>query len=223
MPHRSIDQLVDTTDPGMAVVKEWISSASNKVELLAVDPAAGRRALLALQVTSRSPMGALALESGGMLIDDGWVRVLGGGHERLPRTLDTWNRLGDPPHRLPGAILVGDDVLGAFFALNGGGIPGPPGHVFYYAPDSLEWEEVAASYSDWIQGLLQGDLEQFYGDQRWNDWRDEVRQLPGDRAFSIYPPLFAEGPPIGERARRPVPLLELWGLHVGEVPKQLGR
>jgi len=223
MSPKTIEQLVDTTEPGMAQVRQWIGGAKNTVELLDVDPAAGRRTLLALQVTSRSPMGAIALESGGILIDDGWVRVLGGGHNRLPRSLETWNRLGQPPHRLPGALLVGDDALGGFFALNGGGIPGPAGHVFYFAPDTLRWEDVAASYSEWLWFLMRGDLERFYADSRWSSWRADVRQVPGDRAFSIYPFPFTEGSPMSERSRRLVPLEELWGLYVVDLPKQLGR
>ncbi|MBL8724060.1 MAG: DUF2625 family protein [Planctomycetes bacterium] len=223
MSPKTIEQLVDTTEPGMALVHEWIKDAKSTVEVLGVDPAAGRRTLLALQVTSRSPMGAIALESGGLLIDSGWVRVLGGGHDRLPRSLNEWNRLEQPPHRLPGALLVGDDAIGGFFALNGGGIPGPVGHVFYFAPDSLRWEDVAASYSEWLRFLMLGDLERFYADNRWGSWRVDVQQMPGDRAFSIYPFPFAEGPPVGERSRRPVPLEELWGLYVVDLPKQLGR
>src|SRR5262245_29232505 len=222
LPLKTIEQLVDTKEPGMAQVREWIGSAKNTVELLDVDPAAGRRALLALQVTSRSPMGSIALESGGILIDDGWVRVLGSGHSRLPRALDTWNRIGQPTHRLPGALLVGDDVLGGFFALNGGGIHGAVGHVFYFAPDSLRWEDVSPSYSEWLCFLLRGDLEQFYGDSRWSEWRSDARQVPGDRAFSIYPPLWTKGPGVAERSRRPVPLEELWALNVVDLPKQLG-
>jgi hypothetical protein len=223
LPLKTIEQLVETKEPGMAQVREWISGAKNTVELLAADPIAGRRALLALQVTSRSPMGSIALESGGILIDDGWVRVIGSGHSRLPRALDTWNRLEQPAHRLPGGLLVGDDVLGGFFALNGGGILGPAGHVFYFAPGSLRWEDVAASYSEWLWSLLRGDLERFYGDSRWSSWRSDVRQVPGDRAFSIYPFLFTKGPPVAERSRRPVPLEELWGLYIVDLPKQLGR
>ena len=207
----------------MALVREWISSAKNTVELLDADPAAGRRTLLALQVTTRSPMGSIALESAGILIDDGWVRVLGSGHSRLPRSLDTWNRLGQPAHRSPGALLVGDDVLGGFFALNGGGISGPAGHVFYFAPDSLRWEDVAPSYSEWLCFLMRGELEKFYGDSRWSSWRSDVRQVPGDRAFSLYPFLFMKGPSVAERSRRPVPLEELWGLYVVDLPKQIGR
>jgi hypothetical protein len=223
MPPKTIEQLVDTKEPGMAQVREWINGAKSTVEVLDVDSAAGRRSLLALQVTSRSPMGAIALESGGILIDNGWVRVLGGGHIRLPRSLDEWNRLGQAPHRLPGALLVGDDAIGGFFALNGGGIPGPVGHVFYFAPDSLRWEDVAASYSEWLRFLMLGDLEHFYADSRWGSWRADVQQMPGDRAFSIYPFMFLEGPPVGERSRRPVPLEELWGMYVVDLPKQIGR
>ena len=223
VPPRTLEQLVDTKEPGMALVREWLGSAKNTVELLDVDPSAGRRTLLALQVTSRSPMGAIALESGGLLIDDGWVRVLGSGHPRLPRALDTWNRLAESAPRLPGALLVGDDVLGGFYALNGGGLPGPVGHVSYFAPDRLQWEDVAASYSEWLAFLLQGDLERFYGDDRWSSWRADVRPMPGDRGWSIYPFLFTKGPPVAERARRPVPLEELWELHVVDLPKQIGR
>ncbi|UUU44910.1 DUF2625 domain-containing protein [Streptomyces sp. NBC_00162] len=38
----------------------------------------GRRCLLQMQVTGRSVLGALALHTGGLLVDDGWVRVFGG-------------------------------------------------------------------------------------------------------------------------------------------------
>ncbi len=223
MTPKSIEQLVNTDEPGMAVVREWASTAKNPIEFLEVDPEAGRRVLLALQVTSRSPMGAIALESGGVLIDDGWVRVLGSGHTRLPRALDTWNQLPTPTHRLPGTVLVGDDALGGFFALNGGGLPGPLGHVFYFAPDSLEWEDVADSYSDWLWFLMHGDLEKFYEGSRWPTWREDVRQLSGDRGFSIYPFLFAKGPPVEERSRGTVGIEELWGLHLGDLSPKRGR
>ncbi len=222
MTSRTIEQLIDTDEPGIELVRQWLRVTTNQVELLDVDPEAGCRTLLALQVTSRSPMGALAYASGGLLVDGGWVRVLGGGHARVPRTLATWNRLERSAPRLPDALLVGDDVLGGFFAVNGGGLPGEPGHVFYFGPDSLRWEVVAPSYSDWLLFLFCGDLEQFYRGRRWRSWRDDLVGLAGDRAFSVYPPLWAAGPAIEDRSRRPVPIEELWGLHVVDWPQQLG-
>lgn len=223
MTSRTLEELIDTAEPGIELVRQWLQSATNPVELLDVDAETGRRTLLALQVTSRSPMGALALASGGLLVDGGWVRVLGGGHARLPRTLATWNRLEQPPHRLPGALLVGDDALGGFFAVNDGGLPGEPGQVLYFGPDTLRWDVVAPSYTDWLLFLFTGDLERFYRGMRWRSWREELVGLAGDRAFSVYLPLWAAGPGVEERSRRPVPIEELWGLHIVDWPEQLGR
>ena len=39
---------------------------------------------------------------------------------------------------MPSYLLVADDVLGGFFAINGGTFCGKAGNVFYYAPDSGE-------------------------------------------------------------------------------------
>ena len=168
-------------------------------------------------------MGAVALETGGILVDYGWVRVLGGGRARLSRTIQGWNDLAAarPAGRLPGAILVADDAVGGFFAVNGGGIPGAPGHVFYFSPTALRWEDIAPSYSDWLLGIMSGDLAKFYEGMRWPGWEKDAAALPGDQAFSIYPFLFAAGPEVGKRSRRPVPIEELWHLHVQDLPKQL--
>lgn len=220
---RTLEQLIDRTEPGIVQVRDWIAKATNAVEVLPADRAAGERALLALQVTSRSPLGAIALETGGLLIDGGWIRVLGSGHERLPRAIDGWNRLAQPPRRLPGALLVGDDAVGGFFAWNGGALPGERGHVFYLAPDTLRWEQVADSYSAWLWQVLTMDTARFYEGARWATWRDDVRTLGGDRAFSIYPFLWAAGPSVDERSRRAVPIEELWSLHVPDVARQRGR
>ena len=222
---RTLDELIDKREPGIEVVREWIRTAKNPVEVLSVDRAAGEKALVGLQVTSRSPMGAIALETGGLLVDHGWIRVLGGGNTRLPRAIHEWNRLGsgNASHRLPGAFLVGDDVLGGFFAINGGGLEGPSGHVFYHSPQNLVWEEIAPSYSEWLAGIMTGRLDQFYEGLRWPGWQREVETLAGDRAFSVYPFLFASGSDISTRSRKAVPVTELWDLYVEDLPRQLSR
>ncbi len=223
-PRRSLAELVNTTDPGWPVVAEMIAKAKNKVEVLPVDPKKGEQALLAIQVTTRSPMGAIAYGSGGLLVDHGWVRVLGGGHTRLPRDLGSWNfpKGTDHPLRLAGAMLVADDVLGGFFAVNGGAFAGPSGNVFYFAPDSLEWEDLGRGYSDFLEFLFQGDLAKFYSGQHWKDWTNDVEKLPGDRAYSVQPFLFTkEGGTIDQRSRKDVPIEELWTLYTIDLPKQL--
>ena len=55
---RPLSELIDTEDPAWPEVQEWIAGATNPVEVLPVDRANRDSALLAIQVTTRSPMAA---------------------------------------------------------------------------------------------------------------------------------------------------------------------
>jgi hypothetical protein len=221
---RTLVELINLREPAWPLVLEWIETATNRVEVLPMSHPANEEALVALQVTTRSPMGAIVYESGGLLVDHGWVRVLGSGHPRLPRTLPGWNRgrtvFTEGQH--PPFFLIADDVIGGFFAVNGGAFDGPPGNVFYFAPDTLEWENLGLGFSDFLNWLLRGNLAAFYADYRWDDWQEDVSTLEGDHAYAIFPfPFAREGGPPALRSRRPVPLVELYSLYVVDLPKQL--
>jgi Protein of unknown function DUF2625 len=210
---RTLDQLLDKKDPAWPLVTQMIARGRNSVEVLPADREQAEKTLTAIQVTTRSPMGAVAHETGGILVDHGWIRVLGSGHERLPRSLAAWNFPdGDPAHpRLVGAFLVADDVLGGFFALNGGGLDGPAMHVFYFAQDTLRWEDTHKGYTEFLDFAFSGDLDKFYSGQRWEDWQRTTEALAGDRVFDFYPMLSAlcDGG-IASRHRATVPIDETW-------------
>ncbi len=182
--------------------------------MIAAERAQGERTLLGLQVTSRSPMGAIALESAAIFVDRGWLRILGAGGAHSRDGLLAWGGFGDDPvpNLIRGALLVAHDAVGGFFAVNGGAFPGTGHRVFYLAPSSLTWEDGWASYSQFVVWALGGNLATFYQAERWDGWETEVAALSGDQGFSIYPPLWAKGPPTGERSRRPVPMRELRSL-----------
>ena len=115
MQAKTLEELVNMQEPAFPLVQEWVAKAVRPVEML--PPSPGRdEVLLQTQVTTRSPMGAIVYETGGVLFDRGWLRVLGSGHERLTRTLPGWNE-----GRCDGFYLVADDAVGGFFAINGGG------------------------------------------------------------------------------------------------------
>ncbi len=213
---RSLSELFSVDEPAWPNVMSWIAEAINTVEVLPPNDESRGDALVAVQVSTRSPMGAVIYESGGLLIDHGWLRVLGSGHPRLTRSVPEWNRGRTwlDPNTPPPLLLIADDVVGGFFAINGGALQSAPGSVNYFAPDTLEWESLDMGYSEFLYWSLTGPLDQFYADTRWNGWEHEVRGMSGDRAFSIYPFPFAKGPPIGERSRRPVPIEELFDLYV---------
>ncbi|HVS38366.1 MAG TPA: DUF2625 domain-containing protein [Gemmataceae bacterium] len=223
MALRTLDELLERNEPAWPLVQQWLREATNPVEVLPASDPERAEALAAVQVTTRSPMGAVIYETGGLLIDHGWLRVLGSGHPRLLRSLSGWNkgrtRIDRPD--LPAYCLIADDVLGGFFAANGGDLPGELRHVCYFAPDTLRWESLGIGYTQFLQWCFSGDLAGYYQEQRWPGWEADVSNLPGDQGFGVWPPLWAEGPPISERRRGSVPMAELYGMNVEELSKKL--
>jgi hypothetical protein len=215
---RTLDQLVNKDEPGWPIVAAWIAEAIHPVEILPPSASAGE-SLVSVQVTTRSPMGAVVFNTGGLLVDHGWIRILGSGHERLPRSLPEWNFACGLPEMLaaPPWLLVADDALGGFFALNGGRFA-PTGHtVWYFAPDSLKWDDMGLGYSEFLYWCFTGKVQLFYELFRWPGWQEEVATLGGSQGLHVAPPLFTAGEPIERRSRRAVPISELFSLYVGEL------
>lgn len=209
----------------MSLIRTWLTDAKCPVELLPCSVEAGERALLAAQVTTRSPLGAICHETGGILVEHGWLRILGAGCPRLPRALMAWNedRVPLSSDGRPTFLLVADDIIGGFFAVNAGGLPQvEPGHVAYLAPDTLRWESLGLNYSEFLCWSWSGQMEGFYGDQRWAGWQAEVAALDGAQAIGMYPFLWAEGPPVADRHRGVVPIAETWAL-MQDMLQQFGK
>lgn len=142
MSARSLHEVFAAGEPAWPVVRSWILAAKNPVEILVPDETQREQVLLDTQITLRSPMGAIVYHTGGLLIDRGWLRVLGSGCQKISRSLPAWNRgrSNDEKGSPRDFWLVADDVIGGFFALNGGAFHGPKTEVFFYfAPDTLGW------------------------------------------------------------------------------------
>ena len=108
------------------------------------------------------------------------------------------------------SLTVGSDVLGGRFAVSGGDLPGQPGEVCYWGPDTLAWTALGAGYSQFACMVPGSGLVSFYQDLRWPGWQDEVTALGEDQGISVYPFLFtAESRPLSQASRRPVPFTEL--------------
>ena len=131
---RSPSELADVDEPAWPELAALIDAAPSPVVVLPVPVDQARAVLYRLQVTARSALGALALNCGGLLIDHGWLRVLGGGGDALP-DLATVNDLGDPVQSQgpPSFLAVAYDALGGRFAIDGGGLGIQQGKVCYWA------------------------------------------------------------------------------------------
>ena len=67
-----------------AEISSAIAEAPYPVQLLPPDATRAQAALALLGITPRSWLGAVVANTGGLLIDHGWLRVLGSGAAGLP-------------------------------------------------------------------------------------------------------------------------------------------
>ncbi|GAA4694070.1 DUF2625 family protein [Promicromonospora umidemergens] len=222
---RLFENLTATQEPAWPELQRLAREASATVEVLAPDETTCRRTLEQLQVTTRSYLGAVVVHSGGLLIDNGWLRVYGspslGEPRRMPSLAavngfpptprDTWF----PAH----GLVVAHDVLGGTYVLNGHdpeavARPGRPGEMIYLAPDTLQWERLEGGHAAWLGWVLDGGLTDFTDGLRWEGWGAETRSLNGDRGLNFFPPLWTKEAheDLGATSRAVVPMAELVGL-----------
>jgi hypothetical protein len=210
---RTVGQLINGAEDAWPTVLGWIQASARPVMVEPVVGTSGEATLFALQVTTRSPLGAIAFRSGGIVVDHGWLRILGAGGGRIGDGLRAWNGLDGAPALQPpldGAMVVAYDAMGGFFVLNGGAWPGDLGSAHYLAPDGYERLDLGVGYSGLLQFVLSDRLDDFYSDLRWPGWEDEVAALAPVSVIHVYPPLGTEATPIVDRSRRPIPAREAW-------------
>ncbi|HEY0926406.1 DUF2625 family protein [Brevundimonas sp.] len=185
---RSLSELVEQREPALPLLQGWIEDpAGNSAALLPPDEALRADTLLALQVTTRSMLGAMAYETGGVSVADGLLRLLGSGSGRsLLRTAEAVGRPLDGQY--PDVLVVADDVLGGLFALNGGrfGAAGQ-GEVFHLAADDTVWVPLGVGHTDFVSWCLTGDLAQLYGPLADLPEYTALPRPAFDETFSFYP------------------------------------
>ncbi|MFU8870532.1 DUF2625 family protein [Micromonospora sp. SL4-19] len=195
-------------------VSAAVATAPYPVQVLPAEPARASACLAALEITTRSWLGAVVANTGGLLVDHGWLRVLGSGHGGLP---DVYTE-SDPG---TGLVVVGYDVLGGQFAWAQARAGARP-TVHYFGPDDLGWLDLEQGYADWLYAVLAGSLTRFYENLRWPGWEAEVADLALGQALSVWPPPFTkEGKDLSAVSRKAVSLAEVVSFY-HDAARQLG-
>ena len=222
---KKLEELINIEESGWDLIKEWSSNARNHYEILPKDHKRAEVELVNSQVTTRSPMGAVTYETGGILIDYGWIRLLGSGSPQLDRGLMEWNKgkSFESYGEQPSFLLVADDVIGGYFAINAGALGNEMGKIYYLAPDTLEWESLGCGYSDFLNWLFNGNIQKFYELFKWKTWKEDAKAINGNQTIFTVPFLWTkEGKDIEKASKKPVPTEENYQLTI-DMQKQLGK
>lgn len=134
--------------------------------------------------------------SGGIIIDN-WIRIYGCGDINVVEK----NKLYNKDNNMD--ILIGEDVLGGLFALK-------DDLIYYFAPDTNEWENLNIYYTQFLDWILNNNqsINKFYELFRWNKWEEDCKKLKLTEGVSFYPLLNFKCN-INERSRRIISIDEL--------------
>lgn len=164
--------------------------SSNRQLILNLDELEdGIKSLDVLQITSKSALGSIILNTSGIVIDN-WIRILG--HDSN-RGILSYNSIGENgvATKIDKMLIVADDVVGGLFALNAGKFSEGIGAVWYFAPDTLEWDSLEMQYSEFIAWIAQGNVDEFYSTMRWSTWKEDCKNVKFNEAILIYPFLWS--------------------------------
>lgn len=177
---KSMSELTASGGKGWQQLTAWMDSARNTMEVIEADTSCSAAALFSLQQNTKTMMGSVVYYSSGLLADSGWIRIFGSGCAR--NSVSLWQFNQDIQDTAGGAapmqdLVIASDAIGGFFVLNKGGIGADKGRVYYLDPDSLWYEPLGYTYSEFIHFCLYGNMSRFYAGKRWTGWAEYVTNL----------------------------------------------
>ena len=133
---------------------------------------------------------------GGIVVDY-WIRLYGCGELNVFEKNERYNNSNTMD------ILIGEDILGGLFGLKNE-------YVYYFAPDTNEWENMKLYYTQFIDWILNkpDSLNKFYELYRWNNWKEDCKKLKLTEGFHFYP-LLQSNCDIEKRNRKIISIDEL--------------
>ena len=194
-------------------LKQMFSDSDKNIKVNRSKASKRHNTLDVLEITPKSVLGSVLFNTSGITVDN-WVRVLGAENEEN-RGILSYNKINEngAANTIDKMLIVADDVVGGIFALNAGKFSDGIGDVWYFAPDTLQWESLEIKYSEFISWIARGNIDEFYSTLRWSKWRDDVSNVDFDEAILIYPFLWSKELNIENADKKIVPVEELLNIN----------
>lgn len=75
--------------------------------------------------------------------------------------------------------IIANDVFGGLFATER--------TVHYFAPDSLQWEDLGVNYEEFLEWIAEEDITEFYQSFLWKDYEEMVAKVASNEGIYVYP------------------------------------
>ncbi|WP_051604831.1 DUF2625 family protein [Lachnobacterium bovis] len=168
-------------------ILEIVYKSNNNIDVIDGNKELGMEECINLNIPKDSVLYSVVTNSNGIIINN-WIR-LWGQNSNVNNGVGYYNTLFQ--NDIEGLFLVASDVLGGLFAININKFTEGKNHIWYFAPDTLEWECMDMQYNEFLAWSMQGDIDEFYLTMRWNNWQEDIKNIGINYALLIYPFLWA--------------------------------
>lgn len=97
--------------------------------------------------------------------------------------------------------IIAHDVFGGLYATER--------TIHYFAPDTLEWEDLQVNYEQFIEWAANGNLNEFYQPFLWDGAQEFLSKVSAEEGILVYPYFWAKECDINTAAKKIVPIKEL--------------
>ena len=168
------------------------------------DAAIGDKICRDLNIPSESVLYSVVSNSNGIVVNH-WIRILG---QDSSENNGVYYYNSKYTGKISKMFLVANDIVGGLFAISIDKFE-DKNFIWYFAPDTLEWECLNMQYNEFIAWCFKGNVDEFYASMRWKNWKEDVKDVGMNNAILIYPFLWAKECDIESATKKEVAIDEI--------------
>lgn len=189
------------------ILQVFSTSKSNIIQVPG-ENAIGENTVKMLGLNEKTALATIIYNVAGITIDN-CIRILGQGNSEIVSIAEINKIENGIPTKIKGLLIVATDIFGGMYAMNTEEIDGVLGEIFYFGPDTLEWEVLNMKYSQFLYWTVNGNTEEFYESMKWNDWEKYAETTNFNQGILIYPFLWSQEIKLETASKKIVPFEEL--------------
>ena len=190
-------------------VIDMFNNSKRKIHIYEGLETVGRLELEKVGIMHNSVLGTIILHTAGIRVDN-WIRIIGQNCDEH-NGIFQYNSANNSSENeiMQGMFIVAQDIVGGVFAINVSKFSEGIKMIWYFAPDTLEWECLDMNYAQFLAWTIQGNLDEFYSSMRWDYWEKDCKNVGFDKVWLIYPFLWSQECELETASKKLVPFMEL--------------
>ncbi len=185
-------------------IKSILKSSTKNIKILSSNY---NNSLNNLNINENSVLGQVIINTGGIFIEN-YIRLFGSGDEENSYNIYKYN-LELKKYFDDNIIIIGNDIFGGLFSLNK-----EKNNILYFAPDTLEWEDLDITYKEFIKFVTSERIDEFYKSYKWSTFQEDIKKVKFNEGILIYPFLWSNECNIEKAKKDIVPFSELLQINI---------